>query len=303
MTPLGELAPRFVESRERVVCVGGGHGLAATLEAMRILGRYPVGVVSVADDGGSSGRLRESYKHIPPGDLRRCVAALLPDGSPWAPLLEYRFAGGELDGHALGNLLYSAIYGSTQDAVQAAVGLASLVGAQGLVLPAGNEPLTLSGRSCEEEGEVAGQVRVAQTPGISDIALSPANPDVDPLVLEAIGAATTIVFGPGSIFTSVLAVCKVPAIAQAVSTSTARKLLVANLASGAGEAEGLTLSRHVQLLEDAGVRIDVVLYDDSAIEAGAQRGVASWVRAELAGPDGRMHDTTLLAKALSGLFA
>ena len=303
MTALGKVAPRFVEADERVVCVGGGHGLAATLEAMRILGRYPVGVVSVADDGGSSGRLRENYRHIPPGDLRRCVAALLPDDSPWAPLLEYRFAGGELDGHALGNLLFSAVYASAENAAEAAVGLASLVGAQGLVLPAGNEPLTLSGRSCEEDGEVAGQVRVAQTPGISDIALSPADPEVDPLVLEAIGAATTIVFGPGSIFTSVLAVCKVPAIARAISASPARKVLVANLASGAGEAEGLNLSRHVELLEEAGVHIDVVLYDDSAIEVGTGRGGASWARAELAASDGRMHDTTLLAKALSTLLA
>lgn len=300
MSSLAEVAPRFVGASERIVCVGGGHGLAATLEAVRILGHFPVGVVSVADDGGSSGRLREHYRHIPPGDLRRCLGALLPEDSPWSPLLEYRFSGGELDGHALGNLLFSAVCASSRDAAEAAVGLAALVGAEGLVLPAGNEPLTLLGRAREDE--VAGQVCVAQTPGISDISISPSNPVVDPLVTEAVSSATTITFGPGSLFTSVLAVCKVPAIAGAIKSSPARKILVANLASGAGEAEGLTISRHVELLAEAGVPVDVVLYDDSGIEAGSRSADASWVRGELARPGGRIHDTSMLAKALAALL-
>ena len=300
MNSLAEVAPRFTAAPERIVCLGGGHGLAATLQAVRILGHVPVGVVSVADDGGSSGRLREHYRHIPPGDLRRCVGALVPEDSPWAQLLEYRFVGGELDGHALGNLLFSAVCASVRNATEAAVALASLVGAEGLVLPAGNEPLTLSGRAAEDE--VAGQVRVAQTPGISDIAIDPSDPAVDGLVIEAVGAATTITFGPGSLFTSVLAVCKVPAIAKAIEASRARKILVANLASGAGEAQGLSISRHVELLAEAGVSIDVVLFDDNAIEAGLPPASETWVRGELARPDGRTHDTSLLAKALSSLL-
>ena len=282
-----------------MVSIGGGHGLASTLEALRLLGHFPLGVVSVADDGGSSGRLRRAFGQIPPGDLRRCLSALIPSDSPWSTLLEFRFRESELKGHALGNLIFTALNSIHDDPVMAAIALAELVGAAGCVLPASLDPLTLVGR--KDGGEISGQAQVTKTAGISEMRLMPEDPRVPSAVLEAINSATTITLGPGSLYTSILAVCAIPAIKTALGASVARTILVANLASDGLEAQGMAISDHVEILQKAGICVDVVLYDDMMISAG-NFAVAStqttWVRSELAGHDPRMHDTTHLAKAL-----
>ena len=299
MSNLAELAPRFSASDSRVVSIGGGHGLAATLESLRVLGHFPIGVVSVADDGGSSGRLRETFGQIPPGDLRRCLSALLPSTSPWKDLLEFRFGDGELKGHALGNLVFAGLNSLLDDPLIAAVRLASLVGCEGMVFPSSLDPVTLIGSSRTKE--ISGQVDLAKTPGILEMRIEPEAPRVDEAVLEAIASATTITFGPGSLFTSILAVCKIPAIRTALERAQGVKVLVANLANEIGESEGMALTRHVESLAELGILLDVVLFDDTSIEIGMQRDrVASclWTKGELAGPDGRAHDTALLAKAL-----
>ena len=302
MSTLVELAPRFLASESRVVSIGGGHGLAATLEALRLIGHFPIGVVSVADDGGSSGRLRETLGQIPPGDLRRCLSSLLPNNSPWKDLLEFRFGDGELKGHALGNLVFAGLNSLLEDSLVAAVRLATLVGCEGMVFPSCLDPVTLIGLSRTEE--ISGQVDVAKTSGILQMRIEPETPRVDEAVLEAIASATTITFGPGSLFTSILAVCKIPAIRAGLERAQGVKILVANLANEIGEAEGMALVSHVESLAELGIVLDAVLYDDTSIEIGARqaRGAScQWIKDELARPDGRTHDTALLAKALMSL--
>ncbi len=299
MSRLEEIAPRFFALASRVVAIGGGHGLAATLESLRLLGHYPIGVVSVADDGGSSGRLREALGQIPPGDLRRCLSSLLPLESPWKDLLEFRFSDAELRGHALGNLVFAGLNSLLGDPLLAAVRLGSIVAAEGMVLPASLDPVTLVGRS--RNSEVSGQVRLAKTSGIREMRIVPENVRVDAAVLEAIGSATTITFGPGSLYTSLLAVCKIPKIREALSRAPGRKLLVANLAGESGESEGMTLSGHVEAFAELGIFMDFVLFDDSLIEVGKSDGspkLCEWIKAPLAGETGRAHDPELLAQAL-----
>lgn len=298
-----QVAPEFLASRVRVVAVGGGHGLAATLEAVRSCGQYPIGIVSVADDGGSSGRLRDAFGHIPPGDLRRCISALLPSYSRWADLLEFRFGGGELNGHALGNLIFTALTGLDHDPVRASIDLCKLVLAEGLVLPACADPLTLVGEF--KDIELLGQALLARTSGISKISLIPEDPFVPDIVLEALDSATTITLGPGSLYTSVIAACGIPAIRKAIAASNAEVIFVANLAAQVGEAENMTLAAHVRALFDLEIEVDTVLFDDTSIELGdiddLDVGI-NWVRAELSLGDKRVHDPLLLAGALSLLF-
>ena len=303
MSRLEQVAPGFSTSPVKIVSIGGGHGLAATLAAWRSAGHFPIGVVSVADDGGSSGRLRAAFHRVPPGDMRRCLAALLPEDSSWADLLEYRFSQSELAGHALGNLIYTALEETRGDPVEAASCLGRLVGAQGCVMPASIEPLTLIGAG--PQGDVLGQAKVASTVGIRSIRLVPEDPCVDEAVLSAIGQADLVTFGPGSLFTSVLAVCQIPSIRAALAASAAPKVLIANLAPGVGETEGLAIGHHLDLLLAQGVAIDTVLYDDTSIEVGCDTSAGSpmrWLRYALAREDGRIHDIGLLAKALADVI-
>lgn len=296
---LESIAPKFYASANRVVSIGGGHGLAATLNALKTRKIFPVGVVSVADDGGSSGRLRETFGHIPPGDLRRCVSALLPPSSPWLELLEYRFDSGELKGHALGNLIFTALNETNASAVDAAVKLCQLVGAQGLILPTAEVPLTLKGEFAEIE--LLGQVLLAQTSGLSNVSLLPKDPIVPEVVLEAIDSATAITLGPGSLFTSVIAVCGIPAIRRAIVSSNAKVIFVANLAPQMGEAENFTIAAHVREVIELDIDVNWVLYDDSSIKLGDIFQFSSairWVNRAMATDDKRVHSPELLGSLL-----
>lgn len=282
----------------RVVALGGGHGLAATLAAARRYAGSLTAVVSVADDGGSSGRLRQALGIPAPGDLRRCLVALGDPRSEWTGYFEHRFSGGELEGHALGNVVIAGLASATGDFTAALDEAGRLVGCVGRVLPATTVPVVLT---ADANGRaVEGQVNVSTTGRISAVSLTP--PDVpapDP-VLEAIAAADQVVLGPGSLFTSVLAAAIVPGIRAALASTTATKVYVCNLAPQVPETEELDVAAHVRALEAHGVRPDVVLCHPGALPLG--RPVVPVVEREVAADSGLGHDPVRLAAALVDLL-
>ncbi len=276
-----------------VVALGGGHGTAVTLTATRLYAGDITAIVSVADDGGSSGRLRTALGIPPPGDLRRCLVALSdPDVNPLARAFEYRFD----DGHALGNLVIAALTTATGSFTQALAEAACLLEARGTVLPATNDAVVL--KAVAEGGEVEGQVNVASAGRIAMISIVP--PDAQPPIqaIEAIQAADQLVLGPGSLFTSVLAVVAVPALRQALRQAKAPLVYVCNLRAS-GETEGFDVAAHVDALVAHGLTPDVVLCDKSEIEIG--RVDVPLVVADLTRPDGAGHDSARLASSLADL--
>jgi uncharacterized cofD-like protein len=244
----------------RVVVVGGGHGGARTLEALRTLRARGLdvditAVVSTADDGGSSGRLRRDHGVVALGDLRMALAAVAERG-PLERLVRHRFGRGELSGHSLGNLLLLALFEQHDgDLVAALDGLAALLGTDVRILPATCEPVTLHART--DLGEVSGQAEVARTRRIDRVWLEPAAPAAPPAVLDALRHADLIVIGPGSLYTSILPSLLIPELADAVRGSGAYVLLVGNLREQPGETERMDLADHVEALTQhvGGLRI------------------------------------------------
>lgn len=285
-------------SGPRVVALGGGHGLAATLQAARRYAGDITAVVSVADDGGSSGRLRDALGIPAPGDIRRCLVALADPSSLWAATFEHRFDAGELDGHAVGNLVIAGLAAAAGgDFVAALDEAARLLDAAGRVLPATTAPVVL--KATAAAGEVEGQVRVAQIGRISGVGLVPPDPEPPQAVLQAIGAADQVVLGPGSLFTSVLAAAAVPAIRDALAAATACKVYVCNLRPQVPETAGYDVAAHVEALVAHGVDVDVTLCDARHMPVGLMR--TACVDRRLARPDGLAHDPVELAAALADL--
>lgn len=302
-----------------VVALGGGHGLAVSLRAIRTYAASVTAVVSVADDGGSSGRLRQEFPILPaPGDARRCLGALAAPDSSIAAVLEHRFGPdtGMLSGHAYGNLLLAALtfgLGSFQAAL-AEVG--RMTGAVGSVLPATDGPVQLTGKAVEDEDgakRIVGQVAVARAIGRRYVALEPADATSPPQVRETILAADQVVIGPGSLFTSVVAAAIVPAVKQALHETSAQRIYVANLSPQVPETAGFDLHDHLEVLAEHDIPVDVVLVPtESALPVAAEpvpggrggRSVAlRTVERPLVCPEGGAHDPALLAVALSELAA
>jgi uncharacterized cofD-like protein len=287
----------------RVVAVGGGHGTAVTLRAARHYASAVTAIVSVADDGGSSGRLREFLDVVALGDMRKCLVALAADQSVLAQAFEHRFAEAELAGHALGNLVLAALTDAAGDLVAGVDDAARLLGAAGRVLPATTERVVLKAEA--DHGEVSGQVAVMSAGRIRRVSLVPsdASPPVEAVV--ALEAADQIVIGPGSLYTSVLAAVAVPGIAEAISRAEGQRVLVCNLRPQLPETEGYDVAAHVRALREHGVEVDVVLCDlSSGMEPGrAPEGGARVVDRPLAGANGLVHDPDRLADALRDLLA
>ena len=309
-----------------VVALGGGHGLAASLQALRRVTPHLTAVVGVSDDGGSSGRLREEFGIVPPGDLRMALAALCGDdtwGSTWARVLQHRFSSkGELDGHSLGNLLITALWEETDDLVEGLEWVARLLDAKGKVLPLCIEPLEIFADVLTTNGKVdkvRGQVQVATTPHeIQAIGLEPANPAVCEQAVAAVRNADFVVLGPGSWYTSVLTHFQVPQMAQALHETTAARILVINLRPQSGETEGYSAASYLEVLAKSypDFRVDVVLADidhvgqdksgkNLRLEKLATASGAKLVLAPLASTNGPsdQHDPALLASAFSSIFA
>lgn len=262
----------------KVVCVGGGHGLAAALGAARQLTDAVTAVVTVADDGGSSGILRRQLGIPAPGDLRMAVAALAGDAER-AGLIQYRFKEGELAGHPLGNLLIAALADLRADFAKAVREVAALAGVRGRVLPVTSAPVTLA--AITRGVEVRGQVRVAQAPGpVERLWLEPADAPANPDALQEIEAADLVVLGPGSLFTSVIATLIVPGVAESVPRAR-RVVLVLNLAQQTGETTGMDGAAHVRALlaHCPGMRLDAVLVDGGLPGAEGRGGDETLPRA------------------------
>jgi uncharacterized cofD-like protein len=290
--------------RPAVVAIGGGHGTAVTLRAARHYAGSITGVVSVADDGGSSGRLRELLNVVALGDIRKCLVALAEEDSVLAAAFERRFDEGELAGHALGNLILTGLIDAASDLVLGVGEAARLLGAQGDVVPATMEPVVLKAES--GHGTVAGQVAVKGTAGIERVSLVPGDAQPPPLALERIAQADQIVIGPGSLFTSVLAAVAVPGIAEAEGSAkasgAAQVVYVCNLHPEIPETEGYDVAAHIDALARHDVEVDVVLCDTiGGMAIGATDVTVHDVR--LTGPNVLVHSPGKLAQALSGLLA
>ena len=284
-------------TRPRVVALGGGHGLASSLQAVRRYAGDVTAIVSGADDGGSSGRLRQAVGIPPPGDLRRCLVALGEADSLWGRAFEHRFPAGELEGHPVGNLVIAGLASATGDFIGALEEAGRLVGAVGRVLPATSRPVVLKARA--GGSLVEGQVAIARAGGITHVWVSPADAGPPPAALEALADADQVVIGPGSLYTSVLAVVAVPAICDALERTPARKVYVCNLRPQVPETEGYDVAGHVRALEAHGLLVDEVVYDPTGVPRG---DVTVACRPhELSRDDGSGHDPGRLAEAISAL--
>jgi uncharacterized cofD-like protein len=290
----------------RVVAIGGGHGLAGSLRAARRYAGSLTGIVTVADDGGSSGRLRRELGIVPPGDLRMCLVALAnEDAEPSRSLalaFEHRFEADEVAGHALGNLLIAALVASTGDLQDALDTAGTLLGAVGRVVPAASEPVVL--KADGPSGEIRGQTAVHGTSGIERVSLIPSDVAAPREAVQAIHEADQIVIGPGSLFTSVLAALAVPEITKSLATTSAQRVYVANLRPQPAETSGFDVADHVTALQEHGVSIDTVVADVSYMALGevGELGVRVVV-AELAKANGLAHDPGRLADVLADLVA
>ncbi len=245
----------------KAVALGGGHGLYATLLALRAITEDVTAVVTVADDGGSSGRLRRELGVLPPGDLRMALTALAADdgrGALWRQVVQHRFGGtGALAGHAVGNLVMAGLLEVLGDPVAMLDEMCGLLGVTGRVLPMTAEPLDIEADVAGLDGDpdtlrrIRGQVAVATTPGrVYRVWLRPERPQACAEAVRAVGEADLVVLGPGSWFTSVLPHLLVPDLATALATTGARRVLVLNLAPQPGETAGFSPEQHVTVLCD-----------------------------------------------------
>lgn len=320
-----------IERAQAVVALGGGHGLHASLSALRMLVDdltldELTAVVTVADNGGSSGRLRAQFDVLPPGDLRMALAALCGDdewGDTWARVLQHRFEGdGDMRGHVVGNLLIVALWELLGDHVDALDWVGRLLGAKGRVLPMAVTPMDitahvrgLTANEPDAKTVVRGQVEVATTEGvIESIALEPEDPEVSSAVLAAVEAADWIVLGPGSWFSSVLPHLVVPRLADALIRSRARVVVVLNLGEQMGETGGFGPADHLSVLcrHAPELAVHTVLADRTSVGGGAQLTEledvvrAMGARLELADvvaeADPQRHDPAALALAYRRIF-
>ena len=278
-----------------VVAVGGGHGTAVSLRALRRLATDVTGVVSVADDGGSTGRLRAMLNVAAVGDLRKCLGALADPDNPLTQSFEHRFHVGELNGHAVGNLLLVGLLDATGNLEESVRAVAQVMGVTGSIVPASCEGVVLLAST--EDGPTRGQTEVARSSTIRQISVEPANAAAPIAAVEAIERADVVLIGPGSLFTSVLAACVIPGITQALAGTSARKIYVANLRPQVPETSGYSLQDHVDALVRHGVASDVVLVDENSIFAG-QACTMPVLLADLAREDGLVHDVQKLAEAV-----
>lgn len=287
-----------------VVAVGGGHGLAVTLRACRTWATELTVVVSVADDGGSSGRLRRAVPGLPAvGDLRRCLTSLADARhAALADALERRPSVEELAGHPPGNLLLAALVDDAGDLEAAAAAFGAALGVTATVVPATVEPVDLVGL-LGGGAEVVGQVAVESASGVLDVRLEPPDPAASATAeaaLAALGPDDLVVLGPGSFLGSVLAAVAAPRLASAIAASRARRVLVHNLFAPSPVAD------RVGLLATHGVPVDVVVVHAGQAGLGALDGVGPLdgvqvLQADVARGNGLAHDVDRLGEALRGL--
>jgi uncharacterized cofD-like protein len=309
----------------KVVSLGGGHGLAAALRALRKVTTNITAIVTVADNGGSSGRLREEFNSLPPGDLRMALAALCSDdewGRGWAEILQYRFTSqGALDNHALGNLLLTALWDRDGDPVQGIDRVGELLKVIGRVLPMATTALDIEGtfRTWEGSHVIRGQKEVATGRGtLENLRLIPEDARTTPDALRAISDADWITLGPGSWYSSVMPHLLMNEQREAIYRSKAQKLLVLNLDAAphmhGDELAGSSPTQHLQVLFSYApeFQIDVALVDLSTVstpetrselESLVQAHGGRLIVADLAENPGSIHhDSEKLADSFRNIF-
>lgn len=296
----------------RIVAVGGGSGLAVLLRALKPeVGRgieSLTAIVTVSDDGGSSGRLRREFGVPAPGDIRNCLVALADDEDLVAQLFQYRFVLGEgLAGHSFGNLFLTALTGITGDFSQAILTAESILAVRGRILPATLSDVRLRARGASGklyEGESAiGRSGEA----IASIELDPPRVEPFPAALEALRSADLVLLGPGSLYTSILPNLLIPGVAEALEGGRSRVALVLNLMTQPGETDGMNAAAHLEALERLGGRglLDVVLshrgrLPESLVERYALSGAEPLLPAELGLRDGERPELVLADLAEDG---
>lgn len=309
-----------------VTALGGGHGLSATLQALRHVTEDVTAVVTVADDGGSSGRLRQEFGVLPPGDLRMALSALCQDsrwGHLWRDVLQHRFTGdGPLEGHAVGNLLIVALWQLLDDPVDGLEVVGELLGVRGRVLPMADVPLTIEADVREPAAPdgtagqgwtVRGQAMVAGFTGhVTRLRLQPEDPPANPAALRAVRESDWVVLGPGSWFTSVCTHLLVPELATALQETAARRCVTLNLDPQSGETQGYRAEQLLEVLATYApdLRLDAVVADPSAVpDVEALVGVAADLGAQVflrhvsVGDGSAQHHPLRLASAYADVFA
>ncbi|MFH5877672.1 uridine diphosphate-N-acetylglucosamine-binding protein YvcK [Arthrobacter sp. NA-172] len=309
-----------------VVALGGGHGLSASLSALRLLTSELTAIVTVADDGGSSGRLREEYAVLPPGDLRMALSALCDDtdwGRTWRDVMQHRFKTpsgrkGSLDDHAMGNLLIVTLWELLGDAVAGLKWAGALLGARGQALPMSTQPLNIEGDvrvqlpgGGFEFQTVKGQAKCAVAGSLENVRLLPEDARACIEALTAIELADWIILGPGSWYTSVLPHLLLPEMRQALCDTPAKRCLTMNLAMDTKETSGMSASDHLDALRHYAPEfsVDVVLADPSSISDLKEfERAAGMIGAEVVlgkvGASSRrpIHDPLRLASAYHDIF-
>jgi uncharacterized cofD-like protein len=296
-------SPNSAESREkelRVVAIGGGTGLSTLLRGLK---RYVVtpdrrrgirighalgvqapapvpcpslpcsirelsAVVTVTDDGGSSGRLREDFKMLPPGDIRNCMVALSEDEHLLSKLFQFRFEHGDLEGHSFGNLFVAALSHITGDFAQAVQMSSQILATRGKIFPSTNTNVSLAAEM-EDGSVVRGETNItASKRSIVELRLEPDTADPLPETLEAIANADLITLGPGSLYTSLITNLLVRGIPEALAASPATKVFVCNLMTQANESLGLTASEHIEKIMQHAVGVGVPIFDYALVNTG-----------------------------------
>ncbi|SES04594.1 conserved hypothetical protein, cofD-related [Lentzea xinjiangensis] len=310
----------------KAVALGGGHGLHATLTALRRITDDVTAVVTVADDGGSSGRLRRELSDLlPPGDLRKALAALAGEDEAsrlWTSLFKHRFGGtGALAGHAVGNLVIAGLLEQLGEPVAVLDHMCRLLGVRGRVLPMSNEPLDIEAdvmgldEDARDVRRIRGQVAIATTPGlVQRIRLTAPNgrPVGCPEAVQAVLDADLVLLGPGSWFTSVLPHLLVPELHDALVHTRAKKALVLNLVPQPGETAGFSPERHLDVVCEHApeLKVDAVIADvysvptpDRLTRAASALGARTHL-AKIAAPDAvERHDPEALAGCLRQVVA
>jgi uncharacterized cofD-like protein len=262
----------------KIVAIGGGTGLSTLLRGLKLYSANLTAIVTVADDGGSSGRLRRDFGVLPPGDIRNCIAALADEEKLLTELFQYRFEAGDgLMGHSFGNLFLTAMSEITGDLERAVVASSKVLAIRGRVLPATLTDVTLwaelaDGRIVKGESTIG-----SSEEQIVEIGCTPSNPPALPAALAAIREADYIIMGPGSLYTSVISNLLVPEIAEAIAARNVPRIYVCNIMTQPGETSGYTVADHIESIDRAcGQKLfDAVLVQKNPPSAGCLENYAA----------------------------
>lgn len=260
----------------KIAAIGGGTGLSTMLKGLKLHTDKITAIVSVADDGGSSGVLREDRGMLPPGDIRNCIAALTDLDPLYGDLLNYRFSDGVFGGHTLGNMMLAAINDMSENFGEAVSKLCRLIGISGKVVPVSNDLLTL-GAKLRDGSIIYGESNIGERSNtdvsIEKVFIEPSDARPVESAIRAIAEADIIVLGPGSLYTSVIPNLLVSGVTEAIMKSSAKKVYVCNIMTQPGETDGYTAVDHLEAIEQHSARgiVDYIVVNDSVIPESVQQ--------------------------------